>query len=172
MGMTLREVRRRCEHIAATLKVPRPFDLDSFLGRLGADRGRPVQLLRFAFPPGAPCGLLLATDTGDYVVVSDAIRGVQAEHVALHEVSHLLCGHDRHTLDEATLGRLLPHLAPDTVRTMMSRAGYSTIQDQEAEVLASLLRQRAGLWASPVPSTSPDPVVRRLGSSLEHGSRG
>jgi hypothetical protein len=38
---------------------------------------------------------------------------------------------------------LLPDLDPGMVLRILSRAGYSTVEEREAELLASLIRQRA-----------------------------
>ena len=172
-GMGMREVRERCEALVARIHIPDPFDLDTFVAHLGVDRGRPVVLLAIALPRGAACGYLLATDTADYVVINDAARGPQRVHFALHEVSHLLLRHPMLALTDPEASRLmLPHLDPAVVRAMFARTTYDTVFEQEAEVTASLLGQRAGLWR-PVPAEpagpAADPLVKRIGRSLEHG---
>ncbi|MEN3611833.1 hypothetical protein [Plantactinospora sp. ZYX-F-223] len=167
--MTLRQVRRRCEQIARGIRVPDPFDLDTFISDFGADRGRPVHLIAFDLPPGAPCGLCVSTDAADYLVVTSAATGVQRVHIALHELAHLLLEHRLHLVDEVQGSRqLFRHLDPGVVRAMFARTNYSSQEEQEAETLASLLGQRAGLWRPPAPRTPSDPVVERLGQSLEH----
>ncbi|AVT31850.1 hypothetical protein C6361_22935 [Plantactinospora sp. BC1] len=167
--MTLRQVRRRCEQLARGIRVPDPFDLDTFIGDFGADRGRPVHLIAFDLPPGAPCGLCVSTDAADYLVVTSAATGVQRVHIALHELAHLLLEHRLHLLDDVQGSRqLFRHLDPGVVRAMFARTNYSSQEEQEAETLASLLGQRAGLWRPPAPRAPSDPVVERLGQSLEH----
>ncbi|WP_460916702.1 hypothetical protein [Plantactinospora veratri] len=105
--MTLRQVRRRCEQLARGIRVPDPFDLDTFIGDFGADRGRPVHLIAFDLPPGAPCGLCVSTDAADYLVVTSAATGVQRVHIALHELAHLLLEHRLHLLDDVRGSRQL-----------------------------------------------------------------
>lgn len=170
--MSVGQVRQHCERLAAGIVVPSPFGVEVFLDQLSSDRGRPVRLLRFPLPAGTPCGLLISTESSDYVVVSEAVSGIQADHVALHEVAHLLCGHPLNPLSDTSLRRLLPHLDSSTVQAMLSRGGYSTVEEQEAEILASLLRQRAGLWNPSRRTNVSDPLLRRLGHSLEHGDDG
>ena len=167
--MTIRQVRQRCERLARGIDLPAPFDLDTFVAQLAARRGRPIHLIPFELPPGAPGGLCLSTDAADYVVVTSAATGAQRVHIALHELAHLLLEHQLHLVDGAGDGPpLFRHLDPAVVRAMFARTNYSSRQEQEAEVLASLLGQRAGLWR-PAPRQEPDdPLVERLGRSLEH----
>jgi hypothetical protein len=167
--VTLREVRRRCEQIARNVPVCDPFDLTAFLDALSADRCRPIYLLPFDLPPGAPCGLCISTDAGDYVVVTSAASGAQRDHIALHEVAHLLLDHRLHVIDGGEGSRqLFRHLDPRVVRALFARTNYSTVEEQEAETLASLIGQRAGLWRPTTPRAPVDPIVERLGRSLEH----
>jgi hypothetical protein len=172
----LRAVRKRCEAIARTVEVPTPFDLDELIARLSADRGRPISVLPFPLPPEAPCGLCIATDGADYIVVTDAATGTQRDHIALHELAHLLLDHRLQALcDDDASRRLLPHLDPVVVRRMFARTSYSSLQEQEAEMLASLLRQRSGFWTprqAAAPGGAADDVVERLGRSLDHGRHG
>ena len=169
--MTLRQVRERCEQIARSVPMPTPFDLEAFLADLGHDRGRPIYLLPFALPPGAPRGLCLPGQDQDYVVVDSAASGAQRVHIALHEVSHLLLGHELRVLDDGGIGQLFRHLDPAMLERMFAyaRTTFSTVEEQEAETLASLLGHRAGLWRPPAPRAAHDPVVARLERSLEHG---
>lgn len=174
--MTLRKVRARCEAIVAGIDVPTPFDLGAVVTQLSADRGRPIHLMPFPLPAGAPCGVCVATDTADYIVVTDAAVGTQRDHIALHELAHLLLEHSLHALTDPDASRtLLPHLDPAVVRRMYARTNYSTRQEAEAELLASLIRRKGGLWLARTPEPAgpagpADAAVERLGRSLEHGS--
>ncbi|ARZ65981.1 putative regulator component [Streptomyces albireticuli] len=58
---------------------------------------------------------------------------------------------------------LLPDLSPQLIRRLLGRASYTTRQEQEAEMLATLLRIRA----STLPETgTPQGVLGRLGAAL------
>lgn len=51
-------------------------------------------MLRTAGPlPGSICGLWLAWDDADLIVVDDRLRGPRRDLVVLHETGHLLFGH-------------------------------------------------------------------------------
>src|SRR5438552_2128284 len=111
--MAHRTIRERCEALARTVPVPSPFSVRTLLREVGAARGRPIHLLPFPLPAGAPCGVCIATDTADYIVVTDAATGAQRDHIALHELAHLLLAHSLETLTDAqATRRILPHLDP------------------------------------------------------------
>jgi hypothetical protein len=55
------------------------------------------------------------------------------------------------------LQRLAPDLDPKTIETMLGRASYTTAQEREAEMLASLIRAR---------SAGPPASARRPGDTL------
>ncbi|GAB1644376.1 hypothetical protein [Krasilnikovia sp. MM14-A1259] len=167
--MSLRQVRRRCEQLARSIDVPDPFDIEALLADLGTRRGRPIVLLPFALPAGAPSGLCVAAGSADYLVVTESATGPQRDHIVLHELAHLLLGHQLQALDPDADVQLFRHLDPAVIRAMLGRTTYSTIEEQEAEILASLLGQRAHPWAAPAPDHAADPVVEQLGRSLEHG---
>jgi hypothetical protein len=160
--MFSRSLRRRCAAIARTLSVPEPFELDAFLDALARTRGRPIRLVSVELPAGAPCGLCVSTDAADYIAVTSSAGGSQRDHIALHEVAHLL-------LDHQVRMELFQHLDPGTVRAVHARTCYDTLAEREAETLASLIGQRA---RRPHPSgPDADPLLERLGRSLEHPSR-
>jgi hypothetical protein len=151
--MTRRGLRGRCEALARTVPIPDPFDVSTLIAEVSRLRGRPIQLLPFPLPAGAPCGVCIATDQADYIVVTDAATGTQRDHIALHELAHLLLEHSLQALtDGQATRRILPHLDPTVVRTMFARTNYSTTQEREAETLASLIRRRAGLWRPEEPA--------------------
>ena len=54
------------------------------------------------------------------------------------------------SLSAAALARLVPDLDPRTVRTVLGRVSYTTSQEREAEMLASLIRARAAEPVAPV----------------------
>lgn len=173
-GRSPRQIRRRCERIAAGVPVEVPFDAGRFLARLGAARGREIVLLPFDLPPSAPSGVCVSTASRDYVVVTTAATGPQRDHIVLHEVAHLLLEHRMQSLPEGSA--LFQHLDPRMVASVLGRTNYTTVEEQEAETLATVLGRRARLWdtVDEAPTGEPgggssDPLVDRLGRSLEHG---
>lgn len=159
----------RCRKRLTALDLPRPFDVHALCERIGRHRDRPLTLLPMDLPPGSPCGLWVGTDERDYIVYQRATTPLHQDHIIVHELAHVLCGH----LDSAGLGdeharRLFPHLAPDTVRRVLGRGAYSSEEEQEAEVLASMILQRAGRERRSSRAAEPaaDANLRRLESGI------
>jgi hypothetical protein len=138
----MESLRRRCERRLRGIRVPEPFDLDAFCREVEVRRGRP--LLRRPVPglsAGAPCGLWVGTDQADHVFYDPGTSPLHAEHIVLHELAHILSAH---TLsDDGSLARLFPDLDPATVSRMLGRVAYTTAQEREAEMMASLIRGRS-----------------------------
>jgi hypothetical protein len=89
-------------------------------------------------------GMWVATDTMDLILYEQSTTPPHQDHIILHELSHLLCDHFRGTLPDADHMRsLLPDLDPAMVRRVLGRTGYSADEEREAELLASLIAQRA-----------------------------
>ncbi|MCZ7416139.1 MULTISPECIES: ParH-like protein [unclassified Streptomyces] len=139
-----RRLWRRAGRIADSLPLPSPFDATAFIASVAERRGRPIEILPVPLPHTGPCGLLATTSGTDYILCTRDTTALHREHILLHEAAHLLFGHDRQTdADAGTLGVLIPHLPPTLVRQVLGRTCYGEPHEQEAEVLASLLRYRA-----------------------------
>ncbi|MFD0345545.1 ParH-like protein [Kitasatospora aburaviensis] len=122
-------------------------------------------------PEPSLCGVLISTDRADYIGYPVATTALHQQHIVLHEIGHLLCGHTEasghtggsghsghsrnsgHTENSghtgaAGLGSALPHvltprLPEELVRRVLGRSGYTERQEQEAELVASLALHRA-----------------------------
>lgn len=135
----------RCRTRLAELDLPRPFDVRALSASIGRRRGRPLTLLAMDLPADSPRGLWIGTEQGDYIVYERATTPLHQEHIILHELAHVLCGHVGESgLSDEHAHRLFPKLAPDTVRRVLGRGAYSSEEEQEAELLASMIFQRAG----------------------------
>ncbi|MFC5919079.1 hypothetical protein [Streptomyces pulveraceus] len=90
------------------------------------------------------CGLWLSTETDDHIFFETRTSPLHQEHIVLHEIGHLLFDHQMlGDGDHAGIGALLPDLSPRLVQRLLARTNYSTRQEQEAEMLASLIRTHA-----------------------------
>ncbi|MFE9555596.1 hypothetical protein ACFYMW_10200 [Streptomyces sp. NPDC006692] len=141
-----KELTRRCQEVLDRLTLPRPFSLEAFCRQLSQSRGRPLHLhaLPGEVATAGACGLWLATDTDDHIFYEPQTTKPHQEHIVLHELAHLLFNH--HTLggaDGSATAGLLPDLDPTLIRRLFARTGYTTVQEQEAEMLASLLKASA-----------------------------
>lgn len=167
--MQLKQVRQRCEAKLLELGLSAPFDVHAFCRSLGAQRGRPIYLRPVSAPTG-PCGLWIERLGADYVFYEEQTSRLHQEHIILHELAHLIWEHRPTPVLDHEVARLLPDLDPQMLRRILARTRYSALEEQHAEVLASLILQ----WAnrrSPEPSWRVPPeasgVVGRLGRSLE-----
>ncbi|MEU0051451.1 hypothetical protein ABZ299_02455 [Streptomyces sp. NPDC006184] len=143
MRIRYRRLRRRCEAVLGTLRLEPPFSLEELCAHLTDLRGRPLHLL--PLPSGAAaagaCGLWLATGTDDFVFFEQQTSRPHQEHIILHEIGHMLFDHP--TLDmPGGLGSpgQLGDLDLGLAQRLLARTDYTTRQEQEAEMLASLLR--------------------------------
>jgi hypothetical protein len=72
----------------------------------------------------------------------------------------MICGHITGSkLGGNALRRLVPDVDPGTVAMMLGRASYTSAQEREAEMLASLIRARAAV-ESPAGGTPGDTLSR------------
>lgn len=166
----LAELRRKCETRLRSLELPAPFDLESFCRSLSARRRRPIVLQPLEVPAGLG-GLWAATEKADYVLYQAGTRPLHRLQIILHELSHLICDHQPMTVTEEEFLRvLLPDLSPQAFGHMLKRAAYSTEEEREAELLATLLLTRIVHDAAgpAAPDDSPaQGIRRRLENSLE-----
>jgi hypothetical protein len=171
--MKLKELRRRCEARLQEFELSTPFDVHAFCAALAARRGRPI-LLRPVASRSRPWGLWVAGPSADIIFYEQETSPLHQEHIILHEASHLLCGHRPVPVAVAELQQLLfPDLRPEIVWRVLHRSNYSGDEELEAELLASLILERAA--GTPTPRTmTEDPsavqALGRLASSLEQGS--
>lgn len=158
-------LRKRCEKILGHLDLTHPFSLDALCARIAEQRGRPIRLhpLPKEAAESGVCGLWVGTAGVDYVFYEAQTTPLHREHIVLHELGHILFGH--HSLEgEENDGR-----AP----VVLGRTNYTTRQEQEAEMLASMIRIRT---ATPCPQAAAEArsTLARLESAMgyEWGSRG
>ena len=158
-------LRARCESRLAGLDIPHPFDLATFCAALSERRGRRIVLLPTELAADSPSGLWIRGERDDYIVYERTTTPLHQTHIALHEIGHLLCEHDSPAAG-VHIDRLFPNLDPALVRRALSRAGYSTEDETEAELLASLILRRAHLKPGPPLATPTEQILRRLESGL------
>jgi hypothetical protein len=134
-------LRRQCERRLRGIRKPSPFDIDAFCAEVAARRGRPLIRRPVAgLSADAPCGLWIGTAEADHVFYDPGTSPLHAEHIVLHELAHILSGHAG---ADGALARLFPDLDPRTVHRVLGRVSYTTAQEREAEMMASLIRGRS-----------------------------
>ncbi|MGM1059969.1 ImmA/IrrE family metallo-endopeptidase [Saccharothrix sp. Mg75] len=146
--------------------MPRPFTVEALCAEVARLRGRALHLhpLPFAAAPGVPCGLWVATRDADHVFHARGASALHQRNTILHEIGHVLCDHG---LEGGPAG-LLTDLDPEVVRRVLGRTTYSTPQEEEAEMVAALLLERAG-WSTA--DDRPPGVLGHLSDVFVHGNR-
>ncbi len=143
---------------------------DYLAGVLGAKRGHPILLQPLTGTTGA-CGVWVSVPSADLIFYEQETSRLHQEHIILHEISHLLCDHQPVPLSEGEVPELLfPDLQVETVKRVLQRGGYSTVEEREAETLATLILERVAVGPSiraPTGSSGEDEALHRLKSSLE-----
>ncbi|MEY9966635.1 hypothetical protein ABIA33_004700 [Streptacidiphilus sp. MAP12-16] len=139
------------ERLAHLPPLPQPFTAESLAAALAEQRGRAI-IMRplLAAGPGLPCGLWLAFPTWDLVCYAADGSALLREQIKLHELAHMICDH-RGDLDDTALAAMLPGCSPRLVRrklgaqrvSALGRTSYTNAQEQEAEMLATFIAERA-----------------------------
>jgi hypothetical protein len=150
--------------------VPEPFSVESLCKAIAEQRGRPIFLIEEDMPPDCS-GLWVWTDTDDIIMYDRRTSRVHQQHIILHEIGHLLAGHDAvPAIGNQRQEFFLPFLDPALAQRMLCRTHYTDPEEEEAEVIASLLRERNDRWR-PRLDWTPRPqaagLARRLERSLE-----
>ncbi|WP_167336161.1 ImmA/IrrE family metallo-endopeptidase [Amycolatopsis alba] len=157
------------------LDIPDPFDVQVLCDRLTTRRGRPLRLAGAALPADSPGGLLVSTESADYIFYDSRLSSLHQLHVIAHEIGHLLLGH-RPGDDCAESSRIpLPDdFSPTLIRHMLGRSHYDDPDEFAAEVFATLILRRVGNRSPEPPEVAPEVValVARLERSLRHHDEG
>jgi hypothetical protein len=175
MAVDLKSLRRRCLLRVRELAIPQPFDLTELCAHIAASRGRDIRLLPMALPSTGPCGLWMATEQTDYIVYQQSTTPLHQEHIVLHEVGHLLCRHgEGRSLDNDHIGLAFRRLDPAAVQRILARTRYSTDEEREAEMIASLILHRARRTGDALPAADPRDaaVLARLQASMDSSRSG
>lgn len=152
-GRGHRRLWQRCRRLVGALSLPDPFDVGDFVRGLADRRGRPIELVPVSGRPNLPCGLLLTTAGADYILYAADTTALHQQHILLHEAAHLLCGHQDYGSVLAPAARvLMPGLSPELVERVLGRTVYTEPQEQEAEIVASLILSRVSRWSPPAVS--------------------
>ncbi|WP_157531380.1 hypothetical protein [Kitasatospora sp. Root107] len=125
------------------LPLSAPFDPEELVAALAERRGRPIELIQLPVRGRTPCGLLVTTDRADYIGYPSATTALHQQHILLHELGHLLSGHvGTGELSAGAAQALLPNLSDELVHRVLGRTVYTELEEQEAELFASLALHR------------------------------
>lgn len=165
--MRVRRIRRRCKRLIDELGVPASTDLHGLSEIVARRTGRSVRLVPMSLG-GVVSGMTAGTAAEFWVFYESRTSPWHQIHIVLHELSHLLLGHDQ---DPAVTEEALRMWAPSMdVATAMRRMGlspgfarhhcYDNLTERETEVLGTLLMER-------VVPTAPDDGLPLSGRAAE-----
>lgn len=165
--MDMRMVRRRCEARLRHVTIPIPFDIATFTETVANRRGRPIALKPITLN-GEVSGAWVAMPSVDIVFFEERTSPLHRLHIMLHELSHILCDHYGIALDVDGLQSLLRSTVPVERLRALQRNQYSDEEEQEAEVLASLILERVNHAQASNATSDPDIAgTLRLLDSME-----
>lgn len=164
--MRERRLRRQCRALLRELDLPAPFGPRELCRRLSGHRGRPIRLMPYAIEQPGPFGIWFSTDAADLIIYQSQTTPAHQEHIILHEVGHIIAGHEGEQDDPGESGTRVHR-----------RSAYDSRQEQEAELIAMILHEWAG---RPDPLGTADEqnpadpgqaaALQRIGSALTGGS--
>ena len=169
---TARRLLRECTELINSMDLPEPFDIRALCDRLALSRGRPIRLAPIALPSDSPGGLLVSTETADYIFFETRTTPMHQWHVIAHEIGHLLWEHRSSTPCADTARRLLPEdFSPSLVRHMLGRSHYDDPDEYAAELFATVILRRVTSWTPDPPGVAPEvtDLVARLERSWQRG---
>lgn len=116
--------REQCQDLVRDLDIPDPWDFEIFCGLLQERRGRPLEILPIlTFHTGSPNGLFLPSNTVDRIYTVEGTSPYHREHIALHEIGHLLLRHQECGLGVVELAPILfPDLDLSLVKMVLGRS--------------------------------------------------
>jgi hypothetical protein len=141
--MSLKALRKRCEGRLETITLPTPFTAEAFCMELAAQMKSPINLIAIA-TNGNPYGAWIRVHSSDYIFYEGHTTPLHQSHIILHEACHILCDHQGVSfLDTDIASLLISEVSSQTVQRMMGRNTYTSAEEQEAELLATLIWRRA-----------------------------
>ena len=128
-----------------SLEIDVPLDVEDLCRRLGARRGRPIELVPYALPVPGPFGLWLATTHADLILYQEETTRGHQEHIVLHEIGHIISQHQGDEGDDDIWRDLVPSIPPSAIKRALRRTGYDQRHEHEAELVATVIKEWATL---------------------------
>lgn len=154
------------------LDIPSPFDVRLLCRRIAERQHRPIHLEPMRMPADGPCGVWVSGAAVDYIFFEEQTSPLHQEHIVAHELGHLLCDHRTMSVMSGDTSRtVLPTLDPNMVERILHRTHYNEVEEQQAEIIASLILRNANR-THPEAARSVPPeaaaIVERVERSLLH----
>lgn len=159
-GIDESQLRDCCEQLIDHLRLPHRFSTGQLCEAISRLRGKPIILkpLRTVGAINAPCGIRLETANSELLFYEEGTSVHHQRHILTHELMHVYRDHpgslEVHVSTAHALG-----LNPTLVLRMSGRTSYSSADEREAEMMATIIRQRIyreRQIPSPRPRRGPD----------------
>lgn len=119
------------------------------------------------------CGVVVSAPDRDLIVYAKYTSRTHQRHIVSHELAHLLLEHDASpSISVQASQAALPHLDPAMVkRVLAGRSSYQAVDEEEAELVASLITLRVSRWSGTPAQTcagfsTEDATVNRVVASF------
>lgn len=144
-----RALRLYARSVVRDVPLPKPFSVKALCRELAVRNGRRIYL--HPYPPeiggeDMPCGVWVATASADHIFFERNTSEYHQRHIIMHEIAHMLCRHTVHDLADS-----MPEvhsLVAGRPQGALLRTSYTTRQEREAELVASMILERAMVWDS------------------------
>lgn len=138
-----RRLRKACEERVDLLNLPHRFTTRGLRDAIAALRGKPIALkpLKTLGAFDSPCGIRFETPSTDILYYEEGTSVHHQRHILTHELCHVYCDHPGSLEIDANTAQALG-VNPTLVMRMSGRTSYSTADEREAEMMATVIRQR------------------------------
>lgn len=113
------------------------FTLQGFIAWVGKKRGKAIEMTAWAMP-AAIFGAWIEVEDMDYIFYDEDAIPLHKAHIQLHELAHMLCGHETIKATKETLADIL--MGKFSADNLLLRSTKSDQKEQEAELLTSLIQ--------------------------------
>jgi hypothetical protein len=121
------------------------FTMDQFVAWVEERKGRKIRFISWDMPPGM-FGVWMsdADEPVEHVFFDQKAPPLQAAHIQLHELAHILCDHPTARLTRVEMVDLLHRglQDPEVLQNALLRAPNNAECEQEAETLAALIQNQ------------------------------
>lgn len=135
------QLKRGVKRLLRDLQIGSPLDVSLLCQRLAQHRGRSIRLVPWPLVTPGAFGLWIATSTTDYILYQQETTPAHQDHIILHEVGHIISGHDSNEHDSD----LSTQLNSDVVWRALRRESYTSRAEWEAEMVATVVTDWSAL---------------------------
>ena len=149
-------VKRKLKGLGYTFEQ---FDLESFVRCVEKQRGRRIDFFATDFPAGYDGAWITAKDEPvEYICYDRTLSPLHQVHVKLHELGHIICGHQTLPLSQDEMAQLLAN--GGDLSAVLCRANdlKPRRQEREAEMVATVIQTWVHGQAGPVTPHSSSPA--------------